>query len=208
MKRNIVIAAVTAAALIGGGSATALAVAGDDDGPARQPSARGADDARDDSRDDDAAEEKSEAARAEKAEVSAAGAVDAALGHTPGTAVSVDLDDDAGKAVWEVDVLTRGGNWRSVGIDPVTGGVLGSHAGDEDDTAEIRAALKGTSTSAAEAARAAAAKGTVTSLDLEDEDGGSGFWDAETRSPDGVEHDWRVDPRTGRVSPAATSDDD
>ncbi|MER7484974.1 PepSY domain-containing protein [Streptomyces sp. NPDC126497] len=208
MKRNIVIAVVTAAALVGGGTATALAVAGDDDGAASvtQTETRAGDDERDDERGDGRDE------RAVSGDVTAADAIAAALEHTPGTAVSAGLDDDDdgdgagadGKAVWEVDVLGRGDTWHSVRVDPGSGKVLGAQKDDEDDTAEVRAALKGTSVTAEEAAKAAAAEGTVTSVELDD-DGDKG-WEAETRASGGDERDWRVAPGSGKVT--ADRDDD
>ncbi|MCF2131303.1 PepSY domain-containing protein [Strepomyces sp. STD 3.1] len=195
MRRNIVIAAVTAAALIGGGTATALATTGDDG---------------------------DDAARASSAEVTAADAIAAALRDTPGTAVSADLDDeddhadddgdgDRGeRAAWEVDVLAGDGTWHSVRIDPASGKVLGSHKDtDEDDTAEARAALEGGSVSAAEAARAAAGKSTVTSVDLDDDgDDGPAAWEVETRADGKGEQDWRVDLKTGKVTADRSDSDD
>ncbi|TDT38411.1 peptidase YpeB-like protein [Streptomyces sp. BK208] len=194
MKRNIVIAAVTAAALIGGGTATALATTADDD-----------------------RREASEDSGAAAAKVTAAGAVASALADTPGTAVAAELDDgddasddddgdDGGRerAAWEVDVLSGGGTWHSVRVDPATGKVLGSERDDdEDETAEVRAALKGTSVDAAEAAKAAARHGTVLSVEL-DEDGhhgdGKPAWEVETRAAGKDGQDWRVDPGTGKVT--------
>lgn len=227
MKRNIVIAAVTAAALIGGGTATALATTGDDDRGATSR-ADGADasavtvsdhggvrdeaDDRDDDRRDDSG--------AASAKVTAADAVAAALADTPGTAVSAELDDNADddgdgddrreRAAWEVDVLSGDGTWHSVRVDPATGKVLASERDDdEDDTAEVRAALKGTSVDAAEAAKAAAGLGTVTSVELDDDgDHGDGkpAWEVETHASGKGEQDWRVDPKTGKVT-ADRSDD-
>lgn len=225
MRRNIVIAAVTAAALIGGGTATALATTGDD-GRSATPRADvsvsddgGVRDESDD-RDDDSADDRGDAARASSAKVTAADAIAAALRDTPGTAVSADLDDedddadddgdDRGeRAAWEVDVLSGDGTWHSVRIDPASGKVLGSHKDtDEDDTAEERAALEGTSVSAAEAARAAAGKSTVTSVDLDDDgDDGPAAWEVETRADGKGEQDWRVDLKTGKVT-ADRSDSD
>lgn len=203
MKRNIVIAAVTAAALIGGGTATALAVSGDGEGSARQAAdVRGTgDDVRDDDsgRDDDAG-------KAASVEVTAADAIASALRHDPGTVVSVELDDeddgagaDGGPVVWKVDVLGGGDTWHSVRVDPGTGKVLGSHTEREDDTAEVRAALKGTSVTAAEAAKAVTGKGTVTSVDL-DEDGTSKGWEVETHASGEAEQDWRIDLNSGKVT--------
>ncbi|WP_121749244.1 PepSY domain-containing protein [Streptomyces sp. E2N166] len=214
MKRNIVIAVVTAAALIGGGTATALATTGDDDpGTTRQTDVRASDD--DGTRDDDAddADDRGDSPdrdddRVSSAKVTAADAIASALKKTPGTAVSAELDDEDGdddgeRAAWEVDVLAGDGTWHSVRIDPADGKVLGSETDDEDDTDEVRAALKGSSVDAAEAAKAAAGHGTVTSVELDD-DGhygdGKAAWEVETRSSGKGERDWRVDLKTGKVT--------
>ncbi|MEU3095224.1 PepSY domain-containing protein [Streptomyces sp. NPDC006967] len=217
MKRNIVIAVVTAAALVGGGTATALAVSGDGDGGAAtaapvaltEQQRAGDDDRRGDDSDDrdergDDRDDRADDDRADRpvsGDVTAADAIAAALKHTPGTAVSAELDDGA----WEVDVLGGGDNWHSVRIDPATGRVLGTEKEDEDDTGEVRAALKGSSVTAEQAAKAAAAKGTVVSVDLDGDDGRG--WEAETDASGGDDdRDWRVDPASGKVT--ADRDDD
>ncbi|MGW9397447.1 PepSY domain-containing protein [Streptomyces sp. NPDC055642] len=218
MKRNIVIAVVTAAALVGGGTATAIAVSGDDDGstPVTRAENRAADDeGRDDDRDDrgnddrrdddgqddDRRDGTRDDDRPVSGDVTAADAIAAALKHTPGTAVSAELDDGA----WEVDVLGGGDTWHSVRIDPATGKVLGTEKEDEDDTGEVRAALKGSSVTAEQAAKAAAANGFVTSVDLDDDDDRG--WEAETRASGGDDdRDWRVDLNSGKIT--ADRDDD
>ncbi|MFI2429025.1 PepSY domain-containing protein [Streptomyces sp. NPDC018955] len=216
MKRNIVIAVVTAAALVGGGTATALAVSGDDAPTTRAAENRAADDdgrdddERDDERgradagdqDDDRDDRDDRDRDASSGDVTAADAIAAALKHTPGTAVSAELDD----RVWEVDVLGRGDTWHSVRIDPGTGKVLDSSRDDEDDADEVRAALKGASVTAGEAAKAAAAKGTVVSVDLDDDDDRG--WEAETRASGGDERDWRVDLGSGSVTTDRDDDGD
>ncbi|WP_369212622.1 PepSY domain-containing protein [Streptomyces flavofungini] len=216
MKRNIVIATVAAAALIGGGTA-AFATGGDDDSAANRSSVQlkdhdrkddardddGKDDDRDDRKDDrdDAAENTAEA---KAAKVTAADAIKAALARTSGTAVSAELDDEDGGLVWDVDVL-KGSTWHTVEVDPGTGKVLGSWTDKDDDgddaadAARVNSALKGASTSAADAARAAADKGTVTSVDLDD-DGKAGAWDVETTGPRGAEADWHVGLTNGKVT--------
>ncbi|GGV84143.1 PepSY domain-containing protein [Streptomyces massasporeus] len=210
MKRNIVIAAVTAAALIGGGTATALATTGDDQGSARQAATTqlSNDDVRDD-RDDDG--DRDDAEKAVSADVTASEAIASALKHTSGTVVSAELDDedDSGKVVWTVDVLSGDNTWHSVSVDPANGKVLGSHTDDEDDTAQVRAALKGSSVTAEEAAKAAAGKGVVTSVDLDD-DGKNKSWEAETRKSGGAEQDWKIDLTSGKVTAdrADAQDDD
>ncbi|MFF1323272.1 PepSY domain-containing protein [Streptomyces chartreusis] len=202
MKRNIVIATVAAAALIGGGTVAAYAVAGDDDGAAsqRQSSVRIADD-RDDSaqdaaedraddRDDDGVEVRSDAAGTK---VTAADAIAAALKHTPGTAVGADLDDDGSRA-WEVGVVKGDGTEHDVRVSASDGKVLGTHRDDDDDDArEDLAALKGAGVDAREAAVAAAAKGTVTDVDLDDD--GPAAWSVET-----TKGEWKVDLKTGKVT--------
>lgn len=217
MKRNIVIAAVTAAALVGGGTATALATGDDDTGTTtRQADVRVAsdDDTHDDAHDD--ANDRDDDVRVASAEVTAADALASALRDTPGTAVSAELDDEDGdddgeRAAWEVDVLAGDGTWHSVRIDPATGKVLGSETDDEDDTDEVRAALKGTSVDAAEAAKAAAGHGTVTSVEL-DEDGhygdGKPAWEVETHASGKGEQDWRVDPKSAKVTADRSHDSD
>ncbi|NGO44025.1 PepSY domain-containing protein [Streptomyces ureilyticus] len=179
---------------------------GDTDDRDGDADARDADDGQaDDGRTDD------DAVQGTSGKVTAVEAISSALRHTPGTAVSADLDaeDDGGPAVWDVDILAKGSTWHSVQIDPATGKVLGSHVEHEDgnDTAQVRAALKGSSVSAEEAAKAAAAKGTVTSVDL-DEDGKSKAWDAETRASGGAEREWNVDLKTAQVTADKSADQD
>jgi uncharacterized membrane protein YkoI len=67
-------------------------------------------------------------------------------------------------------------------------------ATDADGRADL-AALKGTSVDAREAALAAAAKGTVTDVDLDD-DARATAWSVETAKGG----EWKVDARTGKVT--------
>ncbi|MEU9571474.1 PepSY domain-containing protein [Streptomyces massasporeus] len=201
MKRNIVIAAVTAAALIGGGTATALATTGDDEGSARQAATTQlSNDGDRDDRDDDG-DRDDDAEKTVSADVTASEAIASALKHTSGTVVSAELDDedDGDKVVWNVDVLSGDSTWHSISVDPANGKVLGSHTDDEDDTAQVRAALKGSTVTAEEAAKAAAGKGVVTSVDLDD-DGKNTSWEAETRKSGGAEQDWKIDLTSGKVT--------
>ncbi|MEU8640326.1 PepSY domain-containing protein [Streptomyces sp. NPDC048674] len=201
MKRNIVIATVAAAALIAGGTATSLAVTGDGTtAPTTRSSGQpGADDRR-----DDKAVEGTNGAGGKA--VTAQDAIARALEHTPGTAVGAELDDENGAVVWEVEVVGRDGTWHDVRVSPAAGTVLGSRTEHEDDAARVRAALDGTSVSAVEAARAAAAKGKVTEIDL-DVDRGTPAWKVETLTSNGVEREWRVGLDTARITADHRSDD-
>ncbi|WP_409238832.1 PepSY domain-containing protein [Streptomyces sp. PA5.6] len=222
MKRNIVIATVAAAALIGGGTA-AFATGGDDDSAASKSSVQlnsdrkdqdDRDDRDDDRKDDDRDDAAENTAEAKAAKVTAADAIKAALADTSGTAVSAELDDEDGGLVWDVDIL-KGKTWHSVEVDPGTGKVLGSWTEKDDDSddaadaARINSALKGASVSAADAAKAGADKGTVTSVDLDD-DGTATAWNVETTGKKGAESEYDVDLKTGKVTAdrSDTHDDD
>ncbi|MPY54984.1 PepSY domain-containing protein [Streptomyces acidicola] len=215
MKRNIVIATIAAVALVGAGTATALAVPGDDEAPAQRSSVRVQDDdtnGTDDrgNRDDrhDADDNTEDAAEARAAKVTAAEAIKAALREKSGTAVEAELESEGKNLVWEIDVLSSGNTWHTVHVDPGTGKVLGSHTEQEDadDADEARAALQNSSVSAAEAAEAVAAKGTVTSVELEDEGSGHG-WDVDTTGTNGTESEWTVNLTTAKVTADRSSDD-
>ncbi|MBE4735440.1 PepSY domain-containing protein [Streptomyces caniscabiei] len=161
--------------------------------------------------DQDADDKAENAAEAKAGQVTAADAIATALKSKAGTAVSADLDDEGTNLVWDVDVLTAGDKWFSVQVDPSTGKVLGTHADRDDDgddaaeTAQIRAALKGSSVTAAEAAEAAADKGTVTSVDL-DEESADQAWEVDTTAADGTGSDWRVNLDSGKLTADRTED--
>ncbi|WP_326774059.1 PepSY domain-containing protein [Streptomyces sp. NBC_01445] len=205
MKRNIVIATIAAVALIGGGTATAVAVSGGDDSTAAGTStaSRGTGSTGSAGHDDDRAEHVTEL---KTAKVTASDAIAAALKSVPGTAVSAELDDENDRVVWEVEVL-NGTTWHEVLVDPASGKVAGSHTSRHDDTARVTAVLKDAKTTAQDAARAAAVKGTVTEIDLDD-DGTAHAWEAETTAANGTDADWRVDLRSGAVTPDRSSHDD
>ncbi|MDI3404952.1 PepSY domain-containing protein [Streptomyces cavernicola] len=227
MKRKIVIATVVAAALVGGGSALAFAGGDDEAGRsearAEQSSSQvtlqddDRDDDRDDRRDDDRRDDDRDEARPADAKLTAAQAVEAALKHQAGTAVSAELDEEDGddsdgngsdgkneRLAWEVDILGQGDAWHTVHLDAVTGKILGTETENErDDAREARTALKGATADAAQAAKNAAAKGFVTSIDLDD-DGRPGHtsegWEIETADAAGKDSDWNVDVRTGKLT--------
>ncbi|MFF7756980.1 PepSY domain-containing protein [Streptomyces griseorubiginosus] len=202
MKRNIVIATLTAAALAAGGTVAAFA-SGDDEATATQrqadTNARAAADRDDESATGDSAD--GDRTAAPRGSVTAAEAIAAALKHTPGTALAADFEDDGADA-WEVTVVRGDGSEHDVRIAPDSGKVLGAQRDadddkDSDDRAEL-AAVKGASTDAREAALAAAAKGTVTEVGLDD-DNGAVAWSAETVK-DGKHGEWKVALDSGRVT--------
>ncbi|MFI6037149.1 PepSY domain-containing protein [Streptomyces sp. NPDC051315] len=192
MKRKLLIAAVAATTVIGAGTAVAFAD----------------DDVRDATRaevSDTQPQGDTAKARANGAKLTAAQAIAAALASRPGTAVSADLDDDGADRGWEVDVLGKGTTSYSVLVDPSNGRILGTET-DRDDDADERRVLKGADVTAARAAEAAAAKGVVTSVDLDDD--ATGGWSVETTDSAGTEHDWTVGLNDAQVTADRHDTDD
>ncbi|MFJ4643149.1 PepSY domain-containing protein [Streptomyces bobili] len=190
MKRKLVIAAAVASVAIGAGTAAAFADDGARGTTADVRTVRPAAEA-------PGSATVTAAGAPGSAEVTAVEAIAAALESRPGTAVSADLDTEAGDddRGWEVEILGTGTTSYEVLVDPATGRVLGTHtagagADDADDVREARALLKGSGVTAAEAAGTAATKGFVTSVDLDDD--GAGAWDVETDGSSAKERDWNV----------------
>ncbi|MBL1113522.1 PepSY domain-containing protein [Streptomyces sp. 110] len=181
MKRNIVIASVAAAALITGG--TAVAVAGTQ---SSSPASR-----------------TTGATAATTARASLTDAAHAALKAVPGTLDSIDRDHGR----WEADVLGKDGRWHEVTLD-ADGKVIDQRVdrdddNDPEDAAEARA-LRNADVSAVEAARKAASRGTVTSVEFDGDH--TPVWEVETVK-NHKERDLNVDPRSGKVTQAPADDD-
>ncbi|MFF3751006.1 PepSY domain-containing protein [Streptomyces sp. NPDC002018] len=212
MKRNLVIAAITAAALIGGGTYTAVAVGGDDStagsGTATGTSVLPAPVSRLGAPDD--------SPRVSRAGVTAGQAADAALKKVPGTVVSVERDDDGDDrdrrdGRWEVDVLGKDDRRHELKVD--AGGTVRADGradddGDDDDDRDDRAALRGATVDARQAADAAlaAVPGTATSVEIDDDR--TGHWEVGVRGEDGRAHELKVHARTGKVTADRADDRD
>ncbi|MGJ5891318.1 hypothetical protein DF268_20135 [Streptomyces sp. V2] len=206
MKRSIAIAAVAASAVLAGG--TALALTNDDPstGETRgqsnhvQLTDRTDDTDRDDRTDDanDTNESDDTAARptVTTSNLTITQAIDAALKARPGTVLSADLDtdDDAARG-WEVEILTPDTKTYDIRIDPSTGKVLTSQL-DRDTDPDDRRTPDGLT--ARQAAEAAAPKGTVTSVDFDEDH--TGTWEIETHDAQGKHQDWDVNTKTGKIT--------
>ncbi|AQA14108.1 PepSY domain-containing protein [Streptomyces malaysiensis] len=183
MKR-IVIASVAAAALLTGG--TAFAVAGGGNDSAQSTST---------------ASQPTDAPAAARASLS--DAAHAALKAVPGTLDSIDREHGR----WEADVLGKDGKWHEVTLDAANAKVIGQRIDrdtDAEDAAEARA-LRNADVSAIEAARKAASRGTVTSVEFDDDR--TPAWEVETVK-DHKERDLNVDAHSGKVTQAPTDDHD
>ncbi|WP_369201555.1 PepSY domain-containing protein [Streptomyces sp. PU-14G] len=223
MKRKVIIATVTAAALVGGGTATAFGVAGSggdsaDGKPASssQSHIRSVehDDDRGDGHDDDRGDhddrddDGKDGDRADKAEdkgaadVSFSRAAESVLKEVPGSITELELDTDNNQLVWEADVLGKDDKWHEVKIDATKGDVVKNRVDTRKD--DDRSAARAAKLDAAEVGKkaAAASKGTVTSVSLEDDadDGAAkGRWEAETVDKQGTEHELVLDGTSGKV---------
>jgi uncharacterized membrane protein YkoI len=184
MKRKFVIAAVTAAVLVGGTAATAVALA--DDGSHDRGT-------------------RSSVKSGDTARTGVAEAVAAAGKAVPGTVTGAELDDEDGGLVWELDVYGSDKVWHDVTVDAGNGKVLGKHTSDDGDDDRDRYAPRSAPVSLTAAVDAAlkANPGTVTSVDLDDNDGRNGgalHWEVDVRGKDGGQHELNVDAHTGKVT--------
>ncbi|WP_432003917.1 PepSY domain-containing protein [Streptomyces sioyaensis] len=223
MKRHLIIATAAAAALLAGGTVTAVAANSDSgSGGARSsaqqtahtaPSGPGTaqvQDGRSSIRMADGNDGQGDSREAKAAKVTAPDAAAAALKAVPGTVTGLDLDADRPGLVWDAEVFGKDGTQHEVTLDAGTARVLNQHVdrGDDDDRGRQRAALDNARTTAADAARSAAPRGTVTSVELDDDHGPKPAWEVETVTKDGKEHTVLVDPQSGKLTAAPAQDAD
>ncbi|MFJ6514690.1 PepSY domain-containing protein [Streptomyces sp. NPDC091406] len=227
MKRNVTIAAITVAVLIGGTTAATVAFA-DSDGDRDATSTRSAssvslaDDDRDDrdDRTDDASDDRTDdraPAAAKNAGITLDQAVAAALKSVPGTVTEAGLDrdddDHNGRTVWELDVRGSDKKWHDVTVDADNGKVLKTRDDDNDDRDDHAPRSSAVTLNEAAAAALKTAPGTVTSIDLDDDDDNGGRsnvlrWDVDIDGKDGKQHELRVDAKTGKVTVDRDDDGD
>ncbi|MGW1317781.1 PepSY domain-containing protein [Streptomyces sp. NPDC002426] len=210
MKRNTAIAALTAAVLVGGGLATTAAFA-DSDGTRTDDRTASAGTAAGQTGAGQAVTEKT--GKAGRTTVDEA--VGAALKAVPGTVTEAELDDDdddGGRTVWELDVYGADKVWHDVTVDAGSGKVL-SDREDDDNGDRDRHAPRSAAVSLDAALKAAlgAQPGTVTSVDLDDDDDGrrgAQRWDVDITGKDGKQHELRVDAKSGKVTVDHDDDSD
>lgn len=182
MQRNIAVIAVAAAVLIGGGAAAAAAFT-----------------------DNESSGGNSSSSRKDSAPVAVTGdsvtvddAVAAALKAVPGRVIEAELDDDDSKGlVWEIDVYGSDKVWHDVKVDADNAKVL-SERGDADNRRPVPGSDRVSVIAAVDAARGTE-PGTVTSVDLDGDDG-TLVWDVDIAGKDGRNHELDVDARTADVS--------
>ncbi|MCF3176469.1 PepSY domain-containing protein [Streptomyces sioyaensis] len=220
MKRHLIIATAAAAALIAGGTVTAVAANSDSASGSAQSSApqtarhtaastAQVQDGRSSIPMTDDADDQGDLREANAAKVTAPDAAAAALKAVPGTVTALDLDADRPGLVWDAEVLGKDGKQHELTLDAGTARVLNQHLdrGDNDDRAQQRTA-QNARTTAADAARTAAPHGTVTSVELDDDNGPKPAWEVDTVTKDGKQHTVLVDPQSGKLSAAPSQDND
>ncbi|MFE5157732.1 PepSY domain-containing protein [Streptomyces sp. NPDC056697] len=134
--------------------------------------------------------------------VSFSEAAQAALKAVPGTLDS--LDRDHGR--WDAEILGKDGKWHEVTLDGSNAKVLNQHIDrdtDAEDAAEAKA-LRNADVSATEAARKAASRGTVTSVEFDGDR--TPVWEVETVK-NHKERDLNVNAQSGKVTQAPSDDD-
>lgn len=211
MKRNVIIASIAAAGVVGGAVLANSAFADDHDSTPRSTLNAGANAAESDERGDDDRDDVSRKA-SQGSWVSAEQAVAQALKAEPGLAYGLELEED--DRVWEVDILTKGGEWRQVDIARKGGDVVDNERDDDDDddrrkAERVRSVLDNAKVSLGDAARIANERvpGTIEEIELSER---GTIWKVEFEDVDGRDDDveLRVDISSGKATVEDDDDDD
>ena len=155
-----------------------------------------------------------QAALAKQAKITQDEAINAALEKVPGTVEEVELEDEKGTIVYEIELVSTDGTEHEVEVDAQTGEVLKVEADDDDEEneeedsqnqAELAKQAKITED---EAINTALEKvpGTVNEVELEDENG-TMVYEIEVLSTDGTEQEVKVDAQTGEVIKVEANDE-
>ena len=155
-----------------------------------------------------------QAALAKQAKITQDEAINAALEKVPGTVEEVELEDEKGTIVYEIELVSTDGTEHEVEVDAQTGEVLKVEADDDDENEEEdsqnQAKLaKQAKITEDEAINMALEKvpGTVNEIELEVENG-TVVYEIEVLSTDGTEQEVKVDAQTGEVLKVEADDDE
>ena len=152
-----------------------------------------------------------QAALAKQAKITQDEAINAALEKVPGTVEEVELEDEKGTIVYEIELVSTDGTEHEVKVDAQTGEVLKVEADDDEneEDAQNQAELaKQAKITEDEAINAALEKvpGTVNEIELEVENG-TVVYEIEVLSTDGTEQEVKVDAQTGEVLKVEADDE-
>ena len=145
-----------------------------------------------------------QAALAKQAKITQDEAINAALEKVPGTVEEVELEDEKGTIVYEIELVSTDGTEHEVEVDAQTGEVLKVEADDdeneEEDSQNQAKLAKQAKITEDEAINTALEKvpGTVNEIELEVENG-TVVYEIKVLSTDGTEQEVKVDAQTGEV---------
>ena len=154
-----------------------------------------------------------QAALAKQAKITQDEAINAALEKVPGTVGEVELEDEKGTIVYEIELVSTDGTEHEVEVDAQTGEVLKVEADDdeneEEDSQNQDKLAKQAKITEDEAINTALEKvpGTVNEIELEVENG-TVVYEIEVLSTDGTEQEVIVDAQTGEVLKVEADDDE
>ena len=141
---------------------------------------------------------------AKQAKVTEEAAIKIALEQIPGTVEEVELEDENGTIVYEIEIRAEDGTEQEVEIDATTGEVVKVEAEDDEEEgddeqsqAELAKQAKVTEEAAIETALGQV-PGTVEEIKLEVEDGKI-VYDIDVIAEDGTKQEVKVDATTGKV---------
>ena len=154
-----------------------------------------------------------QAALAKQAKITQDEAINAALEKVPGTVEEVELEDEKGTIVYEIELVSTDGTEHEVEVDAQTGEVLKVEADDdeneEEDSQNQAKLAKQAKITEDEAINMALEKvpGTVNEIELEVENG-TVVYEIKVLSTDGTEQEVKVDAQTGEVLKVEADDDE
>ena len=144
-----------------------------------------------------------------------------ALQKVPGAVTDVELEDEDGTIVYGVEVQAKDGSKQDVKVDAQTGKIVKVDNGDEEENGQEEndqeendkqeqaklAELAKITEAESKAIALQKVPGTVTEVELEDEDG-TIIYGVEVQVKDGSKQDVKVDAQTGKIVKVENDDQD
>ena len=201
--KKVVIPALAATIMTGGAFASASAFAKDK--PVKQ-------EVQNEQQDKEVNDNQEQAKLAAQAKITEPESKIIALKQVPGTVTDVELEDEDGTIVYGVEVQAKDGSKQDVKVNAQTGKIVNIDNGDENengeeengkeenDNQEQAKLAKQAKITEAESRAIALQKvpGTVTDVELEDEDG-TIVYGVEVQAKDGSKQDVKVNAQTGKI---------
>ena len=163
-------------------------------------------------------EQQESANLAKQAKITEAESRAIALQKVPGAVTDVELEDEDGTIVYGVEVQAKDGSKQDVKVDAQTGEIVKVDNGDEGENGQEendqeendkqeQAKLAKITEAESKAIALQKVPGTVTEVELEDEDG-TIIYGVEVQVKDGSKQDVKVDAQTGKIVKVENDDQD